>query len=97
MNTLKIVVVSTLFAAFAAGAAEFTQEQHLALAGDFKAKATAALEKVALHEAMARGGAPKASTQAMASHCERLIAQYRAEADEFAAAAAEEMRLATAN
>ena len=73
-----------------AGAATLTREQHLALAEGFDAKAAAANEKVAAHEAMARaGGSPKGSKQAMENHCDRLVSQFKAEADEYSAKAAE--------
>lgn len=77
-----------------AGAVSLTREQHLALAQGFQAKAAAANEKVAAHKVMSRSASPKGSKQAMSNHCEQLIAQYKAEADEYAAKAAEH-RLAT--
>ena len=102
MNTLKILVAaSTAFVAlatapYASAAAEATaSEPHAAMARHYHAKAAAASEKAAAHEVMARaGGAPKANSRAMANHCERLIAQYRADADAYAAQAAEHERLA---
>jgi hypothetical protein len=73
-----------------AGSAVLSREQHLALAQEFDAKAAAANEKVAAHEAMSRGGGnPKGSQQAMANHCGQLIAQYKAEAESYAAKASE--------
>jgi hypothetical protein len=72
-------------------------EQHLAAARQLEAKAAAASAKVAEHEAMARlGGSPKSDGRSMSSHCERLIAQYRADADSYAAQAADHTRRATA-
>lgn len=71
-----------------AGAVALTREQHLALAQDFDTRATVANQKVAEHEVMSRSASPKGSKRAMSNHCERLIAQYRAEADEYAAKAA---------
>jgi hypothetical protein len=73
-----------------AGAATLTREQHLALAEEFDAKAAAANEKVAAHEAMARAsGSPKGSRQAMENHCDQLVSQYKAEAADYSAKAAE--------
>jgi hypothetical protein len=72
------------------GSAALTREQHLALAAEFDAMATAANEKVAAHEAMARqGGSPKGSKQGMENHCDQLIAQYKAEVADYSAKAAE--------
>jgi hypothetical protein len=72
-----------------AGEGTLTRGQHLALAEEFHAKAVAASDKVAAHEVMSRSGSPKASRQTMARHCEQLITQYEAEADGYAAKAAE--------
>ena len=72
-----------------AGSAALTRQQHLALAQAFEAKAAAAREKVAAHEGMSRGGSPKGDSQAMASHCGQLIAQYTAEAEGYTAKANE--------
>ena len=73
-----------------------TPEQHLAAARQLEAKAAAATAKVAEHEAMARaGGSPKSNGRSMSNHCEHLIAQYRADADSYAAQAADHTRLAT--
>jgi hypothetical protein len=102
MNTLKLIVLaSTAFVAFAAVApgqaaeqspaaasAALTRDQHLALAEQFDAKAESASDKAAAHEVMARSAAPKGDKLAMAGHCAKLTAQYRAEADAFAAQAA---------
>lgn len=102
MNTLKLTVLaSTAFVAFAAvtqgqaaeqsqpaASAALTRDQHLAVAQEFDAKAASAGEKAAAHEVMARSAAPKGDKLAMASHCAKLTAQYKAEADEFAAQAA---------
>jgi hypothetical protein len=71
------------------GAVTLTREQHLALAEEFDVKAAAANEKIAAHEAMSRSSSPKGSKQAMANHCEQLIGQYKAEAEEYAAKATE--------
>lgn len=103
MNTLKILVVaSTAFVAFAtvpavhAAAEAVTAEQHAAMAQEFQAKAATATEKARLHQVMARtGGSPKSDRRSMSTHCEHLIAQYRAEADAYSAQAAEHQRLAT--
>lgn len=104
MNTFKtLIVASTAFAAFAAAPyvnaddQPLPNDEHAAMAQEFQARAAAANEKAAAHQVMARaGGSPKANRHAMASHCERLIAQYEAEAAEYAAKAAEHERLATA-
>jgi hypothetical protein len=72
-----------------AGAVTLTREQHLALAEEFDAKAAAANEKIAAHEAMSRSGSPKGSKESMANHCEQLIDQYKAEAEGYAARATE--------
>jgi len=72
-----------------AGNVTLTREQHLALAQEFDAKVAAAKKKIAEHEAMSRVGSPKANQQAMENHCEQLITQYQAEADVYAAKAAE--------
>lgn len=78
------------------GQAALTPE-HLAAAHELEAKAAAANAKVAEHEAMARaGGSPKSDGRSMNNHCEHLIAQYRSDADSYAAQAAEHKRLATA-
>ena len=71
-----------------AGAVTLTRAQHLALADELNAKAAVANERAAAHEVMARSASPKASQQAMSNHCDRLIAQYRSEADDYAAKAA---------
>lgn len=72
-----------------AGTVTLTREQHLALAQEFDAKAAAAKKKVAEHKTMSRTGSPKGNKQAMENHCEQLITQYQAEADVYAAKAAE--------
>ena len=72
-----------------AGSVTLTRDQHLALAQEFDAKAAAAKKKIAEHEAMSRVGSPKGNKQAMENHCEQLITQYQAEADVYAAKAAE--------
>jgi hypothetical protein len=104
MSTFKIVFVATAAlvgsssAAYGASPTEtvFTADQHSAMAHEFQEKATAATAKAEAHEVMARvGGSPKSSDRAMAKHCERLIAQYRAEADTYAAKATEHQGLAT--
>jgi acyl-CoA synthetase (NDP forming) len=101
MNTFKILVLaSTAFAAMAtvplAHAADSqAADMHAAKAGELQQKAEAANRKAAAHEVMAlAGGSPKAAPGAMANHCERLIAKYRAEAAEYAAQAAEHQRAA---
>jgi hypothetical protein len=79
------------------GAATLTPEQHFAAARELEAKAAAANDKAAAHEVMARSsGSPKSDRRSMDNHCEHLTAQYRAEADSYAAQAAEHKRLATA-
>lgn len=102
MSTFKILVIaSTAFVAFAtvpyadAAADTTTADQHAAKAQEYQAKAAAANEKAATHEVMARaGGSPKGNPQAMANHCEELIAQYKADAAAYAAKAAEHQQLA---
>ena len=71
------------------GAVTLTREQHLALAEELDARAAAANQKVAAHEAMSRSASPKGSKQVMANHCEQLIEQYKAEAEGYAAKATE--------
>jgi hypothetical protein len=72
-----------------AGSTVVTREQHLALAEQFDAKAAAAKKKAAEHEVMSRTASPKGNKMAMENHCEELITQYQAEADVYAAKAAE--------
>jgi hypothetical protein len=72
-----------------AGPVALTREQHLALAQEYEAKAAAANEKAAEHEAMSRRTAPKSSQAAMENHCDDWIAQYKAEAESYAAKATE--------
>lgn len=77
--------------------AGLTPERHRAATREFQAKVAVANAKVAEHEAMARaGGSPKSDGRSMSSHCEHLIAQYRADAESYAAQAAEHDRLAMA-
>lgn len=67
-------------------AAAKTAADHEAIAKSYDAEATAADAKAAAHESMAEtyrlGGAPKGSHTAMAGHCEKLVTQYRAVAEE---------------
>jgi hypothetical protein len=63
-----------------------TSADHEAIAKSYDAEATAADAKAAAHESMAKtyrvGGSPKGSHTAMAGHCEKLVKQYRAVAEE---------------
>lgn len=63
-----------------------TAADHEAIAQAYEAEAAAASDKAAEHEAMARtyksGGPSKGSRASIVNHCERLVAQYKAIADE---------------
>lgn len=67
-------------------AAAKTPADHEAIAESYEAEAAAADAKAASHESMAKtyrtGGSPKGSRTTMAGHCERLVKQYRAVAEE---------------
>lgn len=96
MNTFRIfalgsaAVVAVAAISFAhASDGTMTADQHAALAQELQQKAATASEKAASHEVMARTGSPKGMSGAMARHCERLVAHYRAEAAEYSAQAAE--------
>lgn len=75
-----------------------TAPDHEAIAAAYEAEATEADRKAAGHEMMAKtyraGGTPKGNPQAMVSHCDRLVAQYRAAAKEYRALASEHRQLA---
>lgn len=75
-----------------------TAADHEAIAAAYDAEATAAEKKADGHEMMAKtyrtGGSPKGNPQAMVSHCDRLVAQYRAAAKEYRALASEHRQLA---
>jgi hypothetical protein len=102
MNTFKILfIATTAFVAISsapmanATTSTVVVDSYLATSREFQDKAAAANRKVAVHERMARtGGSPKSSGLGMAKHCERLIAQYQADAAEYVAKAAEYQRLA---
>ena len=67
-------------------AAAKTPADHEAIAKAYDTEAAEADKKAAAHESMAKtyqlGGTPKGSQTAMAGHCERLVKQYRAIAEE---------------
>lgn len=67
-------------------AAAKTPADHEAIAKSYDAEAIVADEKATSHESMAKtyrlGGAPKGSHTAMAGHCDKLVKQYRAVAEE---------------
>jgi len=70
-----------------------TPADHEAIARAYDAEAAALERKAEAHEAMAKiylgGGAPKAHSPSMTSHCERLVTQYRGAAKEARALAVE--------
>lgn len=63
-----------------------TAADHEAIAQAYEAEATAASDKAVRHEAMAQayraGGAPKGHRTSVVGHCERLVEQYQAIAEE---------------
>jgi len=70
-----------------------TPADHEAIARAYDEEAAGLERKAEAHESMAKiyrgGGAPKAHSPSMTSHCERLVAQYRGAAKEARALAAE--------
>jgi len=67
-----------------------TPADHEAIAAAYDAEAKAADEMAANHETMAKAyksAGAKGGTQSMASHCGRLVTQYRAVAQEYRALA----------
>lgn len=82
-------------------AAARTPADHAAIAKSFEAEAAAAEARAKAHEAMARtykaGGVPKGSSTAMVRHCDRLMKDYAAAAEEYRGLAAEHRRLAAGN
>ena len=78
-------------------AAAKTPADHEAIAKSYDAEAEAADDKATAHESMARtyrlGGAPKGSHASMASHCDRLVKQYREVAEENRQLAAEHRQM----
>ena len=77
-------------------AAARTPADHEAIAAKYDAEAQAADEMVANHEAMAKAykAVGAKGTQSMASHCNRLVAQYREAAKEYRALATEHRAMA---
>ncbi len=79
-------------------AAAKTPADHEAIAKSYDAEAVAADEKAKAHETMARtyrlGGSPKGTHGSMASHCDRLVKQYREVAEENRQLAAEHRQMA---
>jgi hypothetical protein len=79
-------------------AAARTAADHEAIASAYEAEATAADKMASDHEAMAKAynGATgmKGGRQAMVSHCNRLVDQYRAAATEYRGLAAAHRELA---
>jgi len=79
-------------------AAARTAADHEAIAASYDAEAKAAEGKAADHESMAKAytGASgmKGGRQAMVSHCDRLVTEYRAAAKEYRAMAAEHREMA---
>lgn len=95
MLSAGVAAVMLSGSAWAAGAATVTPAQieaakttadHEAIAAAYDKEAAAADAKAAAHESMAKtyqaGGSPKGSHTAMAGHCEKLVKQYRAVAEE---------------
>lgn len=70
-----------------------TPADHEAIARAYDEEAASLERKAEAHEGMAKiyraGGAPKAHSPNMTSHCERLVSQYRGAAKEARALAAE--------
>ncbi len=79
-------------------AAARTPADHEAIAAKYDAEAKAADEMVANHESMAKAykAAGAKGTQSMASHCNRLVTQYREAAKEYRALATEHRAMAKA-
>ena len=77
-------------------AAARTPADHEAIAAKSDAEAKAADEMAANHESMAKAykAAGAKGTQSMASHCNRLVAQYRDAATEYRALATEHRAMA---
>jgi hypothetical protein len=77
-----------------------TPADHEAIAQAYEAEAAVAESTAQGHDKMAQtyriGGAPKGSSAAMASHCDRLATSYRTAATEYRALASEHRKLATA-
>ena len=75
-----------------------TPADHEAIARAYEDEAAALERKARSHESMAKvyrsGGAPKAHPPSMTAHCERLVSQYRAAAQEAHALAKEHHELA---
>jgi len=73
-----------------------TPADHEAIAAAYDAEAKAADEMAANHESMAKAykAAGAKGTQSMASHCNRLVTQYRAAAQEYRALATEHRAMA---
>jgi hypothetical protein len=75
-----------------------TPADHAAIAQAYEDEAAALERKADAHEAMAKiyrsGGAPKAGSPAMTSHCERLVKEYRGAAQSARSLAAEHRALA---
>ena len=75
-----------------------TPADHAAIAQAYEDEAATLERKAQAHEAMAKiyrgGGAPKANSAAMTSHCERLVAQYRGAAQAARSLASEHRALA---
>ena len=79
-------------------AAARTPADHEAIAARYDAEAKAADEMAANHESMAKAykAAGAKGTQSMASHCNRLVTQYREAATEYRALATEHRAMAKA-
>jgi len=82
-------------------AAARTAADHEAIAASYDAEAKAAEETAARHESMAKTyksagamGTKGGSRQAMISHCNRLVTQYRAAAQEYRSLATEHRAMA---
>lgn len=76
-----------------------TPADHTAIAQAYEDEAAALESKARSHEAMAKiyrsgGGGPKSSAPAMVSHCDRLVKEYRAAAEDTRALAAAHRDLA---
>lgn len=75
-----------------------TPADHAAIAQAYEDEAAALERKADAHAAMAKiyrgGGAPKASSPAMTSHCERLVKEYRGAAQTARSLAAEHRAVA---
>ncbi len=80
-------------------AAARTPADHEAIAAAYDAEAKAADEMAVNHESMAKAyksAGAKGGAQSMASHCGRLVTQYRAAAREYRALATEHRAMAKA-